>query len=229
MTDPITTALRGRDNFTLIKLPWAGKDGPSVRLQILSDWEEMIQITRAQAWCDDPGSGFPPIADEALRDHAENTFVLWYALRHPDKTFVNARQEDEFERLYEKVRDLQDGLSTEQVKWLFAEYMRFRKRCSPFATAAEAGSESLNELMAEVRAKFTEKALDLWRFKLWFCAKHGVLLTEQRFRDMTDDQWILMRSVTPNSQLIEVYPDVAGEEVFPLIAAPIDTAATDRR
>jgi len=223
-SDPVMTALRGRDNFKLVKLPWADKDSPPVRLQVLSDYEELTQIARAQAWCQNPGvdTDDKPIGDDALIGHVENTWLLWYALRHPEEMYPGA---DEHKRLYATARDLQQALGTEQVNWLVNEYGKLKAASSPFSVAAGSGRAAFDKLLAEVREKFNEKSEKLLRFKLWWSARHGVLPTEDRFRQMTDDQWWLLFSVTPNSQLAEIFPEQFDDKTRAFLDAPVDGGA----
>ena len=216
--NPLIIALRGRENFKLIKPIWFLPDSRPLRLQILSDWEETTQLARAQAFCEAPGEGFPPIKDETLKDHTEQAFLLWYALRDPDKVYPGT---EEHVRIFESAGDLQKALSAEQLQWLSREYAAFRKASSPFKTAINAGQESYEKLLEQI-SKSVNDGLKIERYKLWFCVTQGILPTEARFKEMTFEQWALLMSVTPHQKLLEVFPEQAPEKIQPLVDAPVD-------
>jgi len=217
--DPVITALRGRLNFRNIRPPWLDKNAPSIRLEILSDWDEMIQISRAQAFCADPGEGFPAITDQALIDHNEQTYLLWYALRHPDLCYPDS---DEHTRLYERIDQLQKALNHEQIAWLINEYNKFRMDCSPFRAALAGTEETYQKLLDKMREHFGKRNQAVGRYRLWWCVKHGILPTDPRWREMTADQWALLMLVTPMHMLAEALPDMAPDDLKALVAAPVD-------
>ena len=212
-TDPVEVTLRGKKNFTLLKLAWRSDSEPFIRLEILSSMDEMMQISRAQNWCDEPGPGNDSIKDDDLRNHVEQCYLLWYALRDSKKTIPN-KYPEEYEKIYKTAQALQADLDGEHIDWLLAEYTTFRKKCSPFRTADDSPDQkAYDDLLLEIRKQFSERQKDVTRFKLWYCAKHGILPTEERFRDMTYDQFSLYMSVTPMSQLAECFPEMAPDDL----------------
>lgn len=212
--DPVDVTLRGSDNFKLFKLPWLDENSsPTLRLEILSSYDEMMQISRAQNWCDEPGPGNDPIKDDDLRDHTEQSYLLWYALRDPERTVPNSNPV-KYVKKYKTAQALQQDLKGEQIAWLLTEYTAFRKKCSPFRNADESpDKQEYEDLMEKIREQFARRTKAVIKFKLWYCAKHGILPTEERFRDMTHDQWALYMSVTPITTLAECFPDMASEDL----------------
>jgi len=218
--DPVRTALRGRRNFKLIKLSWDENAAP-VRLEILSDFDEMMQSTRAQAYCENPGEGYPAITDDALINHQVNAYILWYALRDPKKPIPDTNPE-EFERIYDSALELQKHFDADQVEWIIAQYLDFRRSCSPFSTALKEGPEKFEKFLEDVRENYSKTSELALEFSIKYAARHAMLPTEARFQMMTEDQWLLMMAHLPESERMTYFPNDLPDELRPLMTSWVD-------
>lgn len=183
----------GCDNFRTIDLE---KLQVSVGMVILPRLLEMEMINRAIAWCKAQN---PPIEDPELVNIQKDTFLLWKSLVDPNQPWKEVNGGRVPNVLFSTMEEMARKLTGEWLDWLSDQLLRFREEVSPF-TAVKNIAE-LEALLKKIRKESETPERFINAFKVAYCARHGLLPTERRVREMTDDQWWLFYYSLPEHEL----------------------------
>jgi hypothetical protein len=189
----IETIERGSDNFKALRLEQLSI---TVGLVMLPRLTEVEMIARARAWCKGQE---PPIEDADLTKVQEEAFLLWKSLVHPDQPWKEVTGGKVPNLLFGTVEEMERKLTGDWCDWLSEELVKFREEVSPFSSAKT--RPALDALLEEIRKKreIPERHLEI--FRVAYCARHGMLPTERRVREMTPDQWWLIYYSLPEHEL----------------------------
>lgn len=186
MADSIIEKIaRGSDNFKALTID---KLGITVGLIILPRLVEVEMVSRARAWCRQQS---PPIEDKDLIKVQEDAFLLWKSLVDPNDPWIDTAAANRIPRLlYQNPDDMERKLSGDWMDWLGEELLKFREEVSPFSAMKD--FRAIDDILNKIREenKPVEKFIEA--FKVVYCARHGMLPTERRVKEMLPDQWWLI-------------------------------------
>lgn len=181
---------------TLIELLQAGTEavravtvpvtGAKVALVVLSRALEVDMLRRAREWC---ATQVPPITADDLIKLAEQDWLLWKSLVHPDEPWTETGSGRMPHLVFESAGEMRQKLTGTVIDWLDDQLYKFRAELSPFAgDRMEPAVEAALERIAK-EAHTPQGFVDV--FTAFWCARHGRLLTERAVREMSPDLWML--------------------------------------
>lgn len=192
----------GAENFKTLAIE---KLGISVGLIILPRALEFDMIARARAWCRDYK---PPIKDADLIKVQEESFLLWKSVVHPDEPWKKVNEGEIPNVFFSSIEEMQRRLTGDWMDWLSEELVKFREEVSPFTHAKS--FRAMEEIVSQIReeAKKPERFIQI--FGVVYCARHGMLPTERRVKEMSHEQWWLIYHSLPEEEKAMI----AGSPLF---------------